>query len=135
MISAVPKDIDEYIAGFPKPIQKILQETRVTIQKAAPGAKETIKYAMPTFTLEGNLVYFAAFKNHIGFYPAPTNDESFKKDLSPYKTGKGSIQFPYDKPMPYALITKMVKHRVRQNIQKAELKKVVLATKRRAKKK
>ncbi len=89
MINAKAETIDEYIAGFPKDIQKILEQMRSTIKKAAPDAKETIKYAMPTFTLNGNLVYFAAFKNHIGFYATPTGNEEFKKALSKYKTGKG----------------------------------------------
>jgi uncharacterized protein YdhG (YjbR/CyaY superfamily) len=118
MTTTRPKDIDEYIAGFPENIQKILEQIRATVKKAAPDAEETIKYAMPTFTLNGNLVYFAAFKNHIGFYPAPTGDEAFKKDLSVYKTGKGSVQFPIDKPMPLNLITKIVKLRVKKNLEK-----------------
>ena len=113
-----PKDIDEYIAGFPKDIQKVLEQIRETIKKAAPGAEETIKYAMPTFTLKGNLVHFAAFKNHIGFYPAPTENKAFKEDLSVYKTGRGSVQFPLDKPMPFNLIIKIVKLRVSTNLEK-----------------
>ncbi len=111
-------NIDEYIADFSKDIQKVLEQIRVTIKKAAPEAEETIKYAMPTFTLKGNLVHFAAFKNHIGFYPAPTENEAFKKDLSVYKTGKGSVQFPLDKPMPLNLITKIVKLRISSNLEK-----------------
>lgn len=118
MKAPVAESIDEYIAGFPKEIQKILQEVRATVRKAAPGAEETIKYAMPTFMLNGNLVYFAAWKNHLGFYPAPTGDEAFKKDLAPYKSGRGSIQFPFDKPMPLALITKIVKLQVKKNREK-----------------
>lgn len=123
MITTKPTNISAYIAGFPKEIQRILEEIRSTIHKAAPDAEETIKYAMPTFTLRGNLVYFAAFKNHIGFYPAPTGNEEFKKALSKYKTGKGSVQFPLDKPMPFSLITKIVKLRVKTNLEKAAKKK------------
>lgn len=111
-------DIDEYIAGFPKDIQKILEQIRRTIKQAAPGAEEAIKYAIPTFVLNGNLVHFAACKNHIGFYATPTGSEAFKKDLSVYKTGKGSVQFPLNKPMPLELITKMVKFRVAENLNK-----------------
>ena len=108
-------NIDEYISGFPKDVQDILQEVRATIQKAAPGAVEAIKYAIPTFMLNGrNLVHFAAFKSHIGFYPTPTGGEAFKKDLSKYKTGKGSVQFPLDEPMPLSLITKITKFRVKE---------------------
>jgi len=117
-----PKDIDDYIAGFPKDIQKILQQVRSTIKKAAPGAEETIKYSMPTFTYKGNLVYFAAFNKHIGFYPAPTGDPAFKKELSSYKTGRGSVQFPLDKAMPLELIVKIVKQRIKANSEKEKTK-------------
>jgi uncharacterized protein YdhG (YjbR/CyaY superfamily) len=123
MITTKPNNIDEYIAGFPKDVQKILEQVREAVKKAAPGAEETIKYAMPAFTLNGNLVFFAAFKNHIGFYSAPTDDQSFKKDLAGYVTGKGSVQFPLDKPMPISLITKMVKFRVVRNSEKTGKKK------------
>ncbi len=122
MRTSKPNGIDEYIAGFPKDLQIILQQIRTTIKKAAPAAEETIKYGMPTFTLNGNLVYFAAFNNHIGFYPAPTGDEAFKKELSGYKTGKGSVQFPLDKPMPLTLITKIVRLRVEKNSEKRQKK-------------
>ena len=111
-------NIDEYIAGFPPDIQKILEQIRTTIKQAAPDAEEAIKYAIPTFTLNGNLVHFAAFKNHIGFYATPTGSEAFKKELSVYKTGKGSVQFPINQPMPLELITKMVKFRVAENSNK-----------------
>jgi uncharacterized protein YdhG (YjbR/CyaY superfamily) len=107
--------IDEYIAVFPKDVQEILEKLRVTIREAAPEAKETISYAIPTFTLKGNLVHFAAFKNHIGFYPAPSGIEAFKKELSVYEGAKGSIKFPIDKPLPLGLITKIVKFRVNEN--------------------
>ena len=123
MTTTKPNEIGEYIAGFPKDIQKILEQIRVTIKEAAPEAEETISYAIPTFTLKGNLVHFAAFKNHIGFYPAPTGNEAFKKELSVYKTGKGSVQFPLDKPMPLNLITKMVKFRVKENLERVKTKK------------
>jgi len=117
-----PKNIDEYIAGFPPDVQEILQKIRATIKKAAPNAEETIKYQMPTFTLHGNLVYFAAFKTHIGFYPIPTGIEKFKKELAPYKQGKGSVQFPLDQPIPYGLISKIVKFRVQENMAKTASK-------------
>lgn len=110
--------IDEYIAGFPKDIQELLEKLRVTIRKAAPGAEETINYAIPTFTLKGNLVHFAAFKNHIGFYPAPSGIEAFKKELSVYEGAKGSIKFPIDKPLPLALVSQIVKFRVKENEEK-----------------
>ena len=114
--------IDEYIATFPKDIQGILEKLRATIRKAAPNAEETINYQMPTFTLKGNLVHFAAFKNHIGFYPTPTGIEKFKKELSVYEGAKGSVQFPLDKPIPYALVGKIVKFRVKENLERAEAK-------------
>ena len=119
---AAAKNIDEYIAGFPPDVQAILQKIRTTIKKAAPEAEEAIKYRMPTFTLKGNLVHFAAFKNHIGFYPVPTGIEKFKRELSVYEGGKGSVQFPLDKPIPYGLISKIVKFRVQENLQRAEAK-------------
>lgn len=118
----VPKNIDEYIAEFPKDVQKILEQVRATIKKAAPTAEEKISYGIPTFTLNGNLVHFGGFKNHVGFYPTPTGTEAFEKELSVYKTGKGSIQFPLDKPMPLNLITKIVKFRVKKNLEKAKAK-------------
>lgn len=114
MIKKTPATVDEYIAGFPQEVQQVLLQVRQTIINAAPRAVETIKYAMPAYTLKGNLVFFAGYKKHIGFYPAPVNDPSFKKALAGYKTGRGSVQFPLDKPMPLALITKIVKHRIRQ---------------------
>lgn len=116
------KNIDEYILVFPKDVQKRLEEIRTTIQKAAPEAEETINYAIPTFTLNGNLVHFAGFKNHIGFYPAPSGIEAFKKELSVYEGAKGSVQFPLDKPLPLGLVTKIVKFRVKENLEKASAK-------------
>ena len=114
-----PKDIDEYIAGFPTEVQQVLQQVRATIRKAAPEAEEAIKYQIPTFTLNGNLVHFAAFTHHVGFYPTPDGIESFKDELSAYERAKGSVQFPLDRPMPLDLISRIVKHRVRQNDEKA----------------
>lgn len=125
MITTKVASIDEYIAGFPQEVQQVLEQVRATIKQAAPEAEETIKYAIPTFTLGGNLVHFAAFKNHIGFYPAPTGMEAFKGDFSSYKTGKGSVQFPLDKPMPLDLISKIVHFRVEQNLGKAQKSKKV----------
>ena len=119
---AVPQTIDEYIAGFPAEVQDVLQKIRKTIHEAAPEATEKISYQMPTFYLKGNLVHFAAFKEHIGFYPVPTGIEKFKKELSVYKQGKGSVQFPLDQPMPYDLITKIVKFRIKENLAAAAAK-------------
>jgi uncharacterized protein YdhG (YjbR/CyaY superfamily) len=115
--------MDEYIQGFPGHVRQLLEEMRSTIRKAAPAAEEAIKYAIPTFVLNGNLVHFAAFKNHIGFYPAPGGIEAFKKELSVYEGSKGTIRFPFDKPLPRALISKIVKYRVQMNLQKNEGKK------------
>jgi len=99
-----------------------LQKIRATIRKAAPNAEETINYGIPTFTLEGNLVHFAGFKNHIGFYPTPSGIEKFKKELSVYDGAKGSVKFPLNKPIPYTLISKIVKFRVKENLQRATTK-------------
>jgi uncharacterized protein YdhG (YjbR/CyaY superfamily) len=113
---------DEYIATFPKDIQKILKEVRATIKAAAPDAEEKIGYQMPAFALKGNLVYFAALKNHIGFYPMPSGIQAFKKELSMYEGTKGAIRFPIDKPLPLKLISKIVKFRVAENLRKAKLR-------------
>ncbi len=118
-----PQNIDQYMDAFPASTQQILQQIRETIQKAAPGAKEKISYAMPAFELNGILVYFAAYEKHIGFYALPSGNAAFQKELSAYKMGKGSIQFPIDEPMPYGLITKIVQFRVIENQQKAAQKK------------
>jgi len=123
MISTKTQDMDAYIACFPNDIQKILEQVRATIRKAAPDAAEKIKYAIPTLVFKGNLVHFAAFKNHIGFYAAPTGHQAFDEELSAYKKGKGSVQFPLDKPMPLDLITKIVKFRVAENIEREAIKK------------
>jgi len=109
-------NIDDYIAGFPVETQKLLEQVRSTIKKAAPEAGETINYGIPTFTLLGNLVHFAAFTNHIGFYPTPSGIETFKKELSVYDGAKGSVKFPIDKPMPLDLISKIVKFRVEEKL-------------------
>jgi uncharacterized protein YdhG (YjbR/CyaY superfamily) len=108
--------IDQYIAGFPDKTRELLGQIRATIKKAAPEASETINYGIPTFTLNGNLVHFGGFKNHIGFYPAPSGIEAFKAELSVYKGAKGSVKFPVDKPLPLELITRIVKFRVRENL-------------------
>lgn len=115
--------IDDYIASFPVEIQTILEQIRFVIQQAAPEAQEAIKYAMPTFVFHGNLVHFAAFSHHIGFYPVPTGIEAFKEELSVYKSAKGSVQFPLNKPMPLNLIAAITKFRVEENREKAEKKK------------
>ncbi|TDO73646.1 uncharacterized protein YdhG (YjbR/CyaY superfamily) [Flavobacterium chryseum] len=117
-----PKNIDEYIGSFDNDVQEILEKVRDTIQKAAPEAKEKISYSMPAFEQNGIVVYFAAFKNHIGLYALPSGHEAFKEELSKYKTGKGSVQFPLDKPMPFDLITKIVKFRVKENREKPKKK-------------
>ncbi len=116
------KSIDEYIAGFPPDVQEILEKIRITIRKAAPDADETFSYQMPTFTLKGNLVHFAAFKKHIGLYPTPTGIEEFKDELSAYKSAKGSVQFPLDKPIPFDLISRIVAFRREENLAKAAAK-------------
>ena len=108
--------IDEYIQTFPQDIQKILQEVRATIKAAAPEAEEKISYQMPTFFLKGNLIHFAAFKNHIGIYPTPSGTEAFKRELSIYQGAKGSVRLPIDEPMPLKLISRIVKFRVAENL-------------------
>ncbi|MGM1046479.1 MAG: iron chaperone [Bacillota bacterium] len=114
------ESMDDYISQFPHEVQAILETLRKVIKESAPDAKEKISYQMPTFVLHGNLVHFAAYKNHIGFYPAPSGINAFKHELSKYKGAKGSIQFPIDKPLPYELIRKIVQFRVAENIEKAE---------------
>lgn len=117
--STEPTTIDEYIAGSPGEVQEILRTIRAVIREEAPGAEEAIKYRLPTFVLQGNLVHFGAFKNHIGFYPAPQGIEEFKEELSAYKGAKGSVQFPLDQPMPLDLIRRIVRFRVQGNLAKA----------------
>ena len=115
MRGSSPKDIDEYIAAFPPEVRSILEAIRLTIKQAAPQARETISYQIPSFRLNGTLVYFAAFKNHVGFYPPVRGDTKLEKAVAPYSGEKGSLRFPLDNPIPYALIKRIVKLRVRQN--------------------
>jgi len=117
-----PQTIDEYIAGFPDDVQQILQKIRQTIREAAPEAQEAISYQMPTYKLHGNLVHFAAFKKHIGFYPDPSGIEAFKDELAPYANSKGAVQFPRDQPIPYDLLRRIVIFRVAENLARAEAK-------------
>jgi uncharacterized protein YdhG (YjbR/CyaY superfamily) len=119
---AAPKTINEYIRAFPPDVRRILGKIRTTIRRAAPGAKETIRYGIPTFALNGYLVYFAGFKKHVGLYPAPRTAAPFKEELAGYKGGKGTVQFPLDEPVPYGLIRRIVKFRARQNLEKAKTK-------------
>lgn len=114
--------IDEYINAFTSEVQDILKEIREVVRETAPEATETISYGIPTFKLSGNLVHFAAYKNHIGFYPAPSGMEEFKKEVASYKTGKGTMQFLLDKPIPYELISEIVQFRVAENKLKASKK-------------
>ena len=113
-----PKNIDDYIAAFSPRVRAILKEVRATVAKAAPGAEERISYGIPAFALLGNLVYFAAFKNHIGFYP-PVRDQKLKKAVAIYAGEKGNLRFPLAQPIPYALIGRIVKVRVKENLEKA----------------
>jgi uncharacterized protein YdhG (YjbR/CyaY superfamily) len=116
----VPENIDEYIAACLPEVQPILEKIRLTIRKAAPAADEKICYRMPTFTLEGNLVHFAAFKEHIGFYPPVRGDDTLMREISDYAGPKGNLRFPLDERIPYDLISRIVKARVRENLQRAE---------------
>jgi uncharacterized protein YdhG (YjbR/CyaY superfamily) len=117
-----PETIDEYIAGFLPAVQVLLHQLRATIKQAAPEAGEAIRYRMPTFTLNGNLVHFAAYKNHIGLYPTPAGINAFRAKLAGYKSAKGSVQFPLDKPLPLDLISRIVLARVHENREKAAAK-------------
>lgn len=117
-----PKDFDDYLRRFPKEVQQRLQKMRLTVKKAAPQAKEKISYGIPSFTLNGMLVWFAAFKNHMGFYPRTSAIAAFKKELSAYQGAKGSVRFPFDKPLPLALISRMVRFRVKENLSKGKKK-------------
>ena len=117
-----PTNIDEYIKSFPEEVQQKLEKVRAAILKAVPRAEEVISYGMPAFKQNSILVYFAAFKNHIGFYPAPSGIEAFKDELSKYKSSKGAVQFPIDKPLPISLITKIAKFRAAGDIEKAKTK-------------
>jgi len=117
------KNIDEYIAAYPANVQELLQTMRNTIYNAAPDATEAITYGIPTFKLNGNLVHFGGYKNHIGFYPAPMGIEAFKEETAQYEAGKGTLQFPIDKPLPLDLISRIVKFRVEKNLTKMKKKK------------
>ena len=117
------KNVDEYIAAFPKDVQLLLEKLRSTIKKAAPKAEEGISYQMPAYKYFGMLVFFAGYKSHIGFYPTPAGIEAFKKELSGYDGAKGSIQFPIDKPLPLSLVTKIVKFKIKENQSKTVAKK------------
>jgi uncharacterized protein YdhG (YjbR/CyaY superfamily) len=118
MKGRIPKNIDDYVERFPKAVQQRLKKMRRTIQHAAPTAQEKISYGMPTFALDGNLVHFAAHTSHIGFYPTPSAITAFKKELSAFRQAKGSVQFPFDEPLPLTLVSRMVKFRVRQTLRK-----------------
>jgi uncharacterized protein YdhG (YjbR/CyaY superfamily) len=120
--STTPTSIDEYIAGFPRDVRVTLQKIRLTIKKAAPDAQETISYQIPTFKLHGTLISFAAFSKHIGLYPAPSGSERFNRELSAFRASKSTVRFPLDKPVPYGLITRIVKLRVKANQEKASSK-------------
>lgn len=112
-------NMDEYIAGFPKETQQVLEQVRAVIKREAPDAEETISYAIPAFNLnKHNLIYFAGYKNHISLYPVPKGSETFEKEISKYKSGKGTMQFPLDKPLPLNLVTKIVKNRIKENVKK-----------------
>lgn len=121
--AGIPRNIDDYIERFPVKVQKLLQKIRKTIQKAAPEATEVISYQMPAFKQKRVLVYFAAYKNHIALYPAPRGAREFKKELEQYEGGKGTVQFPLDHPVPYDLITRIVKYKVKENAAAAAKKK------------
>ena len=120
-----PANIDEYIEGFPRDVQKLLKKVRSTIRKAAPQAREAIKYQIPTFVLNRNLISFAGYKNHIGIYPAPRNIPGFKQELSAYKGNKSTLQLPLDKPIPADLITRITKYLVKRDQAKVATKKQV----------
>jgi uncharacterized protein YdhG (YjbR/CyaY superfamily) len=124
MSRKIAKDMDDYISSFPKEVQALLQQVRNTIKKAAPGAEEKISYGIPAFNLNNRyLVYFAGFKNHISVYPAPRESEEFKEKLAKYKGGKGTVQFPLDKPLPLGLITQIVKFKVKEKNELTSLSK------------
>ncbi len=129
MITTKAADINAYISGFPSGTQQLLQQMRAAVTKAAPAAVEKISYGMPTFYLQGNLVHFAGYKNHIGFYPGPPTIKFFAARLSKYKSAKGSVQFPLDRPLPLSLIEGMVKYSVDRQMEKIKLKKPAKAAK------
>ena len=117
------KNIDEYISRFPETVQNLLNSVRVVIRQAAPAATETIKYRMPTYVLHENLVHFAAYDRHLGFYPTPSAIEHFKEELTPYTWSKGAVQFPIDLPIPYDLVRRMTEYRVQEILTKVAAKK------------
>lgn len=121
---SIHRSVDEYIGSFPEEVGKLLRKLRETIRTAAPNAEEKISYQIPTFFLKRNLVHFAAFKSHIGFYPGASGIANFKKELSGYKTAKGSVQFPMEKPIPFSLIRKIVRFRVTEENVRAAKKKI-----------
>ena len=112
------KTVDEYISSFPDSVQDALQQLRRTVTSAAPEAEEIMSYQIPTFKLNGNLVHFAAFKRHIGFYPTPSAIEAFREELAPYEVAKGSVRFPLNQPIPFNLVTRITEYRVRENLEK-----------------
>lgn len=116
MKGTLAKNVDEYIAGFPEHTQDLLKQLRTTVLKTVPKVEETISYRMPAYNYHGVLVYFAGYKNHIGFYPTAMGVEKFKKELSVYKGAKGSVQFPIDQPLPLKLITKIIAYRAKENL-------------------
>ena len=120
----LPANIDEYIATFPADIQKLLKHLHETIRKTAPEAEESISYQMPAFKLNGPLVYFAGYNKHIGFYPTPSGIEKFQQELTKYKSSKGAVQFPIDQPLPLELVSRIVRFRVKENLEKAGMKQV-----------
>lgn len=120
-----PQNVDEYISGFPREIQKKLEEMRTTILKAAPDSEERISYQMPAYSFNGNLVYFAAYKNHIGFYPTASGIKNFKADLSKYGSSKGAVRFPIDQSLPLDLISRIVKFRMKENLEKQKSSKLI----------
>lgn len=123
MKAVVAANVDEYIAGFPREVQKDLQTLRETVLKAAPGAEEAIKYSMPTFVLGGNLVSFGAYKSHIGFYPVPRNVDGFKKELAAFEGNKSTMKIPFGSPLPLKLITRIVKYNVERTMERKKAKK------------
>lgn len=125
---AKPTSVAQYIAGFPADVQAVLQRIRLAIREAAPHAEEVISYQIPTFKLKGNVIHFAAWKNHIGFYPGSSGIGAFKKELSKYQNAKGSVQFTLDQPMPLSLIKKIVAYRVRENIERDSSRKANVNT-------
>ena len=112
------ESIDQYISTYPENVRAILEKLRRTIRESAPGAEETISYGIPTFKLNGNLVHFGAYEKHVGFYPTPSGIVAFKKELSKYMISKGTARFPIDEPVPYNLIRKIVKFRVKENLRR-----------------